>query len=314
MEIQQLNHFLAAVRCGNFGEASEQQFITQSGLSRSINNLETRLGVQLFNRGPKGVTPTAFGEALVPHAELVINNAIKAAAAIQNIAQKRTGSVSIGVTLNYGYYFIPGLLCYLINQYPGISVDVHTGSFRETIDMLERGEVDLCFGLLDMSYKKADIEVRELFTTRSIVVARPDHPLANLSNVTAEQLTQHEWVLVDGPGFQHAFEEHFNQRNCKVIPVQSVRTNSLALLQEILQRANHLTVLPEEIVAEDIENNLLARIDAETPADYARAGLAINTNSNVTPAMEIVIELIEKKAASMYPSNDPESTSSETEK
>ncbi len=296
MEIQQLRHFLAAVRCGNLGKAAEQECITQSGLSRSVKNLETILGIQLLNRGSHGITATAFGEALIPHAKLVINNARKAADAISAIAQRRTGSVTIGVTFNYGYYFIPAVVCDLLEKHPRISLEVHSSSFQHVMDMLTRAEVDLVFGLVDTSYNKPEIEVRELFVTRSVIVAKPNHPLAGKDNVEASELVEHDWVMLNGAGFQRAFADHFH-RTCRKAPTQAVRTNSMALLLQIISRTNRLTVLPREIVADDIAAGRLVQISADTPADFARAGLALNRNANVTPAMEAVIEMIEKKSA-----------------
>lgn len=298
MEIQQLRHFLAAVRCGNIGKAAEEEFITQSGLSRSIKNLETLLGVQLLVRSSRGISPTAFGEALIPHAVLVINNARMAAEAITNIAQKRTGQVTIGVTLNYGYYFIPGVICQLLERYPGISVDVLSSPFQNMMDMLVRAEVDLLFGLVDANYCKPEIEVRELFVTRSIVVARPDHPLAGKGEVSANELIEHEWVMLNSAGFQNAFAEYFH-RKCRKSPLQIVRTSSLALLRQIVIRTSKLTVLPKEIVANEIAAGTLVQVSTETPADFAWAGLALNKSSIVTPAMEALISIIEEKSAQM---------------
>ena len=73
MEIQQLRHLLAAFDNKNLLRASEKSFISQSGLSRSIKNLEHRLGVLMLTRCPKGVEPTIYGLTALRRARIILN-------------------------------------------------------------------------------------------------------------------------------------------------------------------------------------------------------------------------------------------------
>src|ERR1700752_342191 len=72
MDLSQLKRFVTTVEGGSLGKAAELLNISQPGLSKSIHQLEAEFGAKLLDRGPKGVTPTAFGEAVYVRAEKIL--------------------------------------------------------------------------------------------------------------------------------------------------------------------------------------------------------------------------------------------------
>ena len=71
MELRQIQHFLAVVDLGNFHRAAEKVNLTQQAVSKSVRQLENQLGVRLLDRNRQSVSPTPFGELLLPHARAV---------------------------------------------------------------------------------------------------------------------------------------------------------------------------------------------------------------------------------------------------
>lgn len=289
MELQQLRHFLATVKHGNMGKASEELHITQSGLSRSVLNLERQLGLTLLKRNPRGVEPTPFGLSLIPHAQAMLNKEQRAIRELESLKRLQTGSVSIGITLNYSHYFVPDLLSELMTDYPSIEIEVRSGAYVDLVDSLRRAEIDCVFGLLAIGLEYDDLCVEELFTTRSIIVARKNHPFARKRKLTHQDLSEADWAMLSGEGFQRAFQNYFYVKGCPA-PRQVFKTNSLALIKNIVAAQDLLTVLPKEIVSDEIKRKQLVHIDIETPADFARAGLLYRQDGVTTPAMEVVIE------------------------
>ena len=107
MEVQQLRHLLAAAQFGNLARAAEETNISQSGLSRSIKSLETRLGVPLLVRGPAGVAPTEFGLGLIERARVILNEISRAKDLLKEIEAGEVGEVTIGATHNYAHFVLP---------------------------------------------------------------------------------------------------------------------------------------------------------------------------------------------------------------
>ena len=74
MDIRLLRHFLNVASHGSIGKAAEASHITQPALSKSIRRLEQALEVELFERTVLGTQPTAFGQALIEHADVILKD------------------------------------------------------------------------------------------------------------------------------------------------------------------------------------------------------------------------------------------------
>lgn len=291
MEIQQLRHFLCAAELGNIGKAAEQLGITQSGLSRSIGNLEDMLGVQLLHRNPRGVEPTFFGQALMPYAQSILNVDRQAVTELRTLKSAEGGTVRIGITSNFVYYFMPEIIAKISETLPQIDIIIYSGTFGELMAKMNVSELDIVFGLIDGNTKLDNFEVAEAFNSHSSIYTTPHHPLARQKRVGAEELGEHSWALVDSAGFGRVFNDYFIKNGVKP-PRCQLKTNSLGLLKSSLLQLNLLTILPDEQVQADIANATLVKIECETPGANAASGLLVRRDQVMTPAMKKCLELM----------------------
>ena len=293
MEVQQLRHLLAAVQYGNLLKAAEEIHISQSGLSRSIKSLETRLGVPLLLRKSKGVEPTVFGLSLIKRAKVIINEVARSIEEIKAIEAARIGEVTIGITQNYSHYLIPDVIADLSKSKPDVRINMIDGAFGELVEKVKIGDLDFAFGLLGALEENSDVVVEELFESHSKVIARKSHPLTTKQTVTVRDLAKAKWAMLNGDGFQRNFLNFFYVRG-QNIPNQMIKTNSIPFLKKTLQSSNVLTVLPADTVKDEIKAGEFTVLNCETPADYARVGLMFRTDSLITPQMKQLIDRIRK--------------------
>jgi DNA-binding transcriptional LysR family regulator len=296
MELTQLRHFLAAAHHKNLVKAAEEQNITQSGLSRSIINLEKSLGMGLFERTSQGLELTAFGVRLIPHAKQILNEEKRAKRELHSLQQLKTGTVSMAITLNFSHTFIPDVIDAVLGKNPGIEIEVESGAYADLLEGVRQSQFDFLFGLLISERPPPDLVIEELFTTRSIIIADGRHPLAREKDVSLSDLSRATWAMLNSRGFQRAFALHFYSRGM-AIPYQAFRTNSIALLRTAILKKQMLSILPKELVAEDLAVGRLVQIDAATPADFSRAGLVFRADALFTPAAEFVMQQIRLAAA-----------------
>lgn len=116
--------FLAVYRTGSLGRASQQLNLTQPAVSKAIRRLERSLDVPLFEREPRGMVPTLFGEALVRHAELVgseLDRAVEEIAALRGAAR---GRAKLGATPSVIEGLFPAAIGALLADRPGLTVTV----------------------------------------------------------------------------------------------------------------------------------------------------------------------------------------------
>ena len=296
MEVQQLRHLLAAVQYGNLVKASEECYISQSGLSRSIKSLETRLGVPLLIRSSSGVTPTVYGSTILERARVIMNEVSRSVQEIKEVRAGRTGLVSIGVTHNFAHNLLPGIVSEYATGKSSIRTRIFAASFPAIVDMVKTGEVDFGFGLLGVVENVAGLTVEEICGSHARVVARRSHPLGSKARVSLANLSAANWAMLDSESLQTKFAAFFQSRG-KAAPVQVLKTNSVVLLKRVLLQMDALTVLPIDMVRTELESGELTVIDAEPPSEYARAGLIFRENTYISPAMQCLIDEIRKRAS-----------------
>jgi DNA-binding transcriptional LysR family regulator len=282
MEIQQLRHLMAAIQYGNLVRAADEMNMSQSGLSRSIKSLETRLGVPLLVRGPAGVIPTAFGLGLVGRARVILNEVERARAHLNEIEAGEIGEVAIGATHNYAHTILPEIISAFVSQHRRAKVHVVTASFPELVDGVKLGKLDFAVALVGPLEDDGDIEIETLGEAHSRVVARKEHPFAGHKGISVKKLSGARWAMLDSASLQSKFSAFFAERKLTT-PPQALRTSSVVLLKQALQLMDVLTVLPLEMVRDELRAGDLVTIDCETPSENAAIGLISRANSPLSP-------------------------------
>lgn len=295
MEFQQLKHFLAAAEYGNIGRAAEALNITQSGLSRSIKNLELAVGMPLLKRTAKGVEPTVCGLNLIPRAQAILNQAARAREDLETARNARGGHVKIGLTVNFSHYLMPDFIAEIIDAHPSIRLTVSQGSFSQQLDKLNSAEIDLFFGLLVPLGPGTDLRVDELFVSRAGIYGRADQPLAQKKKVEPQDLAACRWAMFDSAGLRRELETFF-ERNGLTVPPVVLTTNSYALLKQTVARLNLLAIIPRSLAEPEVKAGQLALLACETPGDHVRTGIVYREDSLNVPAVATVIRALHDKA------------------
>lgn len=293
MEIQQLRHLIAAVENRNLLKAADKAFISQSGLSRSLKSLEHRLGVPLLVRGPKGVEPTMYGLAVIRRAKVILNEVARSIEEVRAIEHGRIGETTFGITQNYANYLMPALLAGIHADRPRLRMTVIADGFLELIKKVKTEEIDFAFGLIGRTHHSDGLVIEPLMENRSRVIVGAQHPLTRQSNVTNDDLANASWAMLSSESVQHGFGLFFETRGLAV-PGQMLRSNSIALIRHVVESSDALTILPEEVVLNEIQSGLLVALDCETPVEKTRIGLIFRDGGLVSPQAEVVVGQIRK--------------------
>ena len=107
VSIRQLRLVTAIAEGGSMVRAAEAVGLTQPAVTKAVRDLERDLGVELFERGNRGVTPTIYGEALVRHAHRVLAQLVHAAEEIDDLAHGAGGRVAVGTLLAASAWLLP---------------------------------------------------------------------------------------------------------------------------------------------------------------------------------------------------------------
>ncbi len=303
MEMQQLRHFVAASRHGNIGRAAQELNITQPALSRSIKNLEAFLGVELLERGPKGVQTTVFGASMLDHALIILSEAERAVSEVHAIKGLSQGQFALGISPNFTSIIVPEAIGQLTRERPGVNITIDSGFYDELLAKLRRAEVDLVFSMLPPTYNDADLEFEELYLNRSSVHARADHPLASKKSVSLADLSAYGWVVPNQVAVNRVFRTFFSENDLPV-PRQVIRTSSIAYLKQAMMHSRLLCILPEHLVAAEVASGDVVKIKNAECAVESRCGLITRKNSSRPPAVTACMEAIRTACREKIESSD----------
>lgn len=143
---RQLKAFLLTARHQSFSRAAEQLFITQSGMSVLIRELEEQLGFRLFDRTTRRVTLTEFGNRFLPIAD---RSLVELEAAAQNIGRSASAAsrrLVIGALPLIAGRLLPAAISEFGRRDPGLDIVLHDGDRNRLLGMVSTGEVDAALG------------------------------------------------------------------------------------------------------------------------------------------------------------------------
>lgn len=171
LTIKQLRYFDALSRHGHFGRAADACAISQPALSVQIKELEQGLGVALFERGPRHVRLTAFGEDWAVRARDILR-AVDELGDMARAAQTGlVGRLRIGVIPTIAPYLLPGLIRHLGQAYPDLDVHIRETVTPKLIEDLAGGQIDTAIVALPVS--EPGFEEVPLFD-EALMLVRPE--------------------------------------------------------------------------------------------------------------------------------------------
>jgi DNA-binding transcriptional LysR family regulator len=188
--LKQLTHARTLAQVGNFHRAAQVLHITQPALTRSIQALESLLGVQLFNRLAHGVEPTRFGEAFLPKAHLLLQ--VRDDLKREMMVLKAMEQVDLRVSLGAYPYDLhaPEVMARVGSANPGLQCRLWLGNWRDVTAQVLGREADL--GVGDLAPADADPRLdTELIGQHAIhFYCRAGHPLLARSDLTLAELSE----------------------------------------------------------------------------------------------------------------------------
>lgn len=186
-----LRYFLAVAEAGNFSRAARRVSVTQPTLSVGIAKLERELGARLFDRDRQRVALTPAGSRFLVRARRIAAEYEHALVELSEVTDPTL--LRIGVLNTIPTRLVEGWLTAHRALGSGETLEILDGSERDIAERLERGRIDLALSVIRPHHPRFAPEV--LARERYMMVLPPDHPLADESEVQAEQLARDRMVL-----------------------------------------------------------------------------------------------------------------------
>lgn len=288
MELRQLDHFLAAARHGSLHAAAEAAGISQPALTKSIRRLEKALGVRLFDRHPRGVRPTVFGEALILHARSLQAELRLANETMRELRSTTSGLVRVGAGPSMSATLLPRVAARLMERRLGIRLRVRSGLNDSLLAALQTGELDFAITSMPIA-PVAGLMHQRLFADRVVVVARRGHHLA-AGEPTIADLGAARWAMPNRNVLTHVkLAELFNEHGIDG-PDIWIETDSVPYLLEIVTETDLLSYVPVPLMA----GRDLVAIDIPGTVWRRTVGLSYWRRRTLTPASRVFLSLLQE--------------------
>ncbi len=243
LTLKQLRYFEALARLGHFGLAADHCAVTQPALSMQIRELEEVLGAALFERLPRQVRLTGFGEELAPRVREILRRVEELEDLTRAARDRLSGRLRLGVIPTVAPYLLPRVIGLLSRHYPALDLNLRETVTPRLLRELAEGRLDAAIVALPVS-EPALVEV-PLFT-EAFVLVRPGEdagkPVPNPENLREMRLL----LLEEG----HCFREQALSF-CKLPsarPRELLDGSSLATLVQMVGAGIGVTLIPEMAV------------------------------------------------------------------
>lgn len=242
MTSEQLRAFLQVAQEGRFSTAAKGLGLSQSGLSRQLQALETELGVRLLVRTPAGAVLTDAGERFLPHARRALEALFAGTAELEQLSGTPHGPLALGSLHTVGAYLLPDLIAAFARSYPEVRLRLSESLAPELEEGVSRGALDLA--ILSLPVRRADLVAQKLWEEPLVLAVPRGHPLTKLGRpVALTEVVEEPWVVIPGMTGTRALEAACEARG--VTPRVVLETDNSEAMRRMVERGLGVALVPE---------------------------------------------------------------------
>ncbi len=289
--------YLAAVgEHGSFVRAAKYLHISQPALSLSIQRIEHLTRTKLVERGRNGARLTTAG-LLLARRGCEIRGAIAAAVdEIDLLNHGISGRLRIGGTPLSTNSIIPEVIGQILSVTEDVSISVIEGIDEELLELLERNELDIVIGAPGSVANRPAFDTTPLFSSKTLLAVRRDHPLAARRSVSLADLENAVWAIPpEGGAFRKQVEALFTAYGI-AFPERIVQASSIHVITRIIRLSDAVTLAAEHIVRDEVALGRLKCIQIPESAAPRVFSLHTKANSELGNLGELFCELALKLA------------------
>lgn len=257
LKLRHLRLVLALSELQSSAKVAAQLHISPAAVSKTLAEIEEIVGMELFERGRRGMQPTEVGREVIQGATLVCAQLTRMAEFVDAARQGSRGQITIAFRTWSIQPFLAQAICIFQEANPLVGISVIEGAVGDMIEQIVEGELDLLFAYEDPRFARQGLVSTPVVDGQKVVVvASLAHPLFHQKRITAKDLTDQLWCLpASGSRLQYHLDTSFKLRNSPS-PSRGIRTSDMAMTTNLLQAANFLAILPVRIAAQMVAANV----------------------------------------------------------
>ncbi|MEO0487824.1 MAG: LysR family transcriptional regulator [Pseudomonadota bacterium] len=192
------------VDTGSLSRAARQLGKSQPSLSRTLSELETRLGTELFEKGRRPLRPTELGQTLAQTGRAIAQASEAATRAVTTHKSGQSGTLRMGGTPVFMDGVISPMVASFQSSFPDIRVDQSYGYLTGLTRQVEQGQIDLAICPVNRAAVPPGLNFQPLLPGRNVIASRAGHPLARKAALKLDDIAPFPWIAPppDSPLFR----------------------------------------------------------------------------------------------------------------
>lgn len=287
--LESLRVFVRVVELGSITSGGRDLRMTPAVASNRVKELEGRLGVRLFNRTTRNLSPTEVGKVFYDHARKVIETLDEAEAVVAGFSDKPRGTIRVTAPLGVGRRIVAPLIPAFADKYPNVDVQLRLSDRK--VDLFEDG-LDVAFVLGEL--KDSNLKLRKIADCDRILVAAPEYLETHGTPQTPDDLLgDHNCLLLRFPRSPEYFWTLQTEDGLRKIEAKGRydADDGDVLTQWALEGAG-IANKPRFDVAQHLRSGALVEILSDTPPLPAAFGCLYPHRKLQDPKIRLFVDFV----------------------
>ena len=295
--LRQLQVLEAVARLNSYTKAAESLHLSQPGVSMQIKQLEESIGLPLFEHVGKKIHLTAAGREMFSYSQRIIQLLDEADTIIEEMKGLQSGRLAISVATTASH-FATRLLAAFAKQYDGVTISLDITNRESLRRQLEYNEPDLVI----MGQPPVGVDTySEIFMENPLVmIASPEHPLANERNIPLEHFQNEHFVVREaGSGTRGAIERFFNEHGVSFHT--GIEMSSNEAIKQAVEAGLGLGIVSIHTLELELATQTLVLLDVQDFPIIRHWHLVHRTGKRLSPPAEAFRQFVHANADSILP-------------
>src|SRR5580698_3752144 len=285
--------FISIADHAGFQRAANELHISQTAITRRLQNLETHLGVKLIERTTRSVALTATGRNFLPQARRLMTELSNALVEIVESGKARRGDVCIACVPTAGIQFLPRIIQEYSASFPDNRITILDQSSASVADAVVRREAELGINVAQTHHP--ELTSTRLLSDQFTLICRDDHRLAGKKSISWNQLAPYPLIFAGEANVNRSvLEQALAERDFKLQLFYEVQRSSTAL--GLVAEGVAIAVVPRLAVQKGAYPRLRA-IALVDPIVSRSLVLIARKAAPLSPAAQALYDLIKRRAA-----------------
>ena len=244
--LRQLEALLLVHRQRSLTKAAAELRVTQSAMSVLIRQLEQTLGVRLFDRTTRALSPTAACDEAVPIAERILADTRGLAEHMRNLAELKAGRISLAVSAGAASAILPPILARYARQHPDVRIELLDVATEQLLEFVVGGKVELGIGSVE-GEDTPGARIEPLLQSPLCAIGRKDGHLAGRRSITWKEIESSQTIAMRrGTRIRAQIDQALTKAGKSLTPGLEVSLITTALA--ITAQSGMISILPAHML------------------------------------------------------------------